>query len=175
MAGEWSTPITVARFCGQGRQQATGAQADLHHGFALRHQGQQPFAVIGHRQQGTGQVVPLAGMAVEKFLAAPAPFIQHQGDRRQVLRPFRQPINPLLDSRADGGEERALPACPVVAPGPLALDREHTGLGQDLEVPRDARLPHPEDGGQLLHGEFTGKQHRHQAQAAGIGKGFEGV
>jgi hypothetical protein len=35
-------------------------------------------------------------------------------------------------------------------------------------------LPHPEDGGQLLHSEFSGQQDRYQAQAARVGKGFEG-
>src|ERR1039457_706568 len=39
---------------------------------------------------------------------------------------------------------------------------------------RDTRLPHAHDAGQLLHGEFTGEQHRRQAQAAGVSEGFEG-
>ena len=112
-------------------------------------------------------------MLVEELAAALSALLKYGGQGIQILAALRQRLQFMLEYRTNGIEKGVAITYTVIAPGPLALHRQDPGLGQDLQVPRDARLPHTEDAGQLLHGEFTTQQYRCQTQAARVSQGFQ--
>ena len=173
MAGEWSTPITCAAACCQFGQQAAGADADLQHGDCLP--GPAPAGAGGTPAPAGASWPgrPTGGHGGRRTPGCAGGAPPARPPRQPGPAALRQQLQLRFEGRADGRKEAVPVAGPVVAPGPLAFDGQHTGLGQDLEMARDARLPHADDAGQFLHGEFTAQQDRNQAQAAGVGQGFE--
>ena len=112
-------------------------------------------------------------MPVEELQAFLAALLEHGRQGCQVVSALGKLLQFALEGGPDGAEEGVFIPCPVVAPGPLPLYRQHSRLGQNLQVPGDARLPHTHDAGQLLHGELTAQKNGRQTKAAGVSQGFE--
>ena len=136
--------------------------------------GPTPGADRGSRAAAAayGPGVPLAGMLVKKPLAAATAFFQHRRHGRQVGAVFRQLSEPPLEGRTDGRKEGVHPRRPGSSSRYPDASPTGSGLGQDLQVPGNPRLPHPKDTGQLLHGEFAAQEHRHQTEPGRVGQGL---
>ena len=158
---------------GQEAQQAAGAGADI----------QQVGGPVGLEQalqlgldQGTvdaevALAVPARGPAVEIAFGLLAAGLAHGGETLPVEHQRRIVVGQQAAERARHPRTLAALGPAVEHPAALAEAVEQAGLGQDLEVARDARLALAQHLDQLAHRPLALGADREQAQPRRVGSG----
>ena len=157
-------------------QHAPGAGAEIEQ-RAERLVGERGADRVFHRRVGDMQLadaVPLGGVRAEIGLRRGGARLAHGGELGAVA-------GDGLVGRIEMRQQRAgdLGAAAVLGqaeerPGAFAEALDQTGLGQQLEVARDARLRLAQDVGQVGDGQLGLGQQRQQAQARVLAGRFEG-
>ena len=148
----------------QAFQHRAGAAAQVHgHAAARGHGGQHGGGQVEIFQHFAVELVPVLGDGVEELARLEGAFLQDLGRHGQILAHGRvrmqkgphglQKVAGLAAARGGIKDPQAVPA-----------RGQQARFGQDLEVARDAGLPHAEDAHQLVDREFVMQQDMHQSQ-----------
>ena len=117
--------------------------------------------------------VPLGGVLAEIGLRGGGARRPHRGEPLAVARDHRVGRVEPLQQRARDGRAAALLGQPEERPGALAEALDQAGLGEQLQVPRDARLRLAQDVGEVGDGQLGLGQQRQHAQARLLAGGLE--
>ena len=128
--------------------------------------------VVGDVQ--LADAVPFGGMRAEIGLRRGGAGLAHRGEPLAVARNRLVGGIEPLEQRARHLGAAAVLGQPEEGPGALAEALDQPGLGQQLEMARDARLRLAQDVGQVGDGQFGLGQQRQHAQARLLAGGLEG-
>ena len=128
---------------------------------------------VGHVQ--LADLVPLACVPSEILLRRRRPRGPHAREPLAVTRQHRiAGVEQLRERFAERGTV-AFAGAAIERPARFAMALHQPGLGQELQMARDARLRLAEDFGQVRDRELRLAEQREQAQARILGRGLEAV